>query len=119
MIGLIGSIGGGKSTVARRLAELGALVRAGPGRSLLCADLNATPWSPHFGDLLRDAGLRDARRGFGHQPTWPAPLGAAARIPIDHCLVSAGIAVRDLRVTAPIGSDHLPVVVDLELTGGE
>ncbi len=79
-------------------------------------DLNVTPWSPWFRLLLREGGLRNGRKGHGLRPTWPAfclPL----RIPIDHCLVSDTVIVRRFRTGPPVGSDHLPVIVDLSLSG--
>ena len=45
----------------------------------------------------------------------PFPVGSGPRTPIDHCLVSGDIAVVDRRVGADIGSDHLPILVDLQL----
>jgi endonuclease/exonuclease/phosphatase family metal-dependent hydrolase len=35
------------------------------------------------------------------------------RIPIDHMLVSCSIGVASRRIERDVGSDHLPVVVDL------
>ncbi len=81
---------------------------------MLLGDLNITSWSPFFRDFVREAGLRDSRMGFGVQPSWPAffrPLS----IPIDHALVTRGIIVHDRRLGPPVGSDHLPVIVDFSL----
>ena len=80
-------------------------------------DLNTTSWSPFFSDLIEESGLRDSRKGFGIQTTWPDGL-FLLRIPIDHCLVSKDISVLDRRVGPSIGSDHFPVTVDLVLTSG-
>lgn len=96
------------------LNDLSRLVRKQSGAVLVLGDLNCTPWSPLFRDLLRKAGLRDSRRGFGVQATWPTWL-PPMQIPIDHCLVSSEIAVDGRRVGPDLGSDHLPVVVDLSL----
>jgi endonuclease/exonuclease/phosphatase (EEP) superfamily protein YafD len=38
-----------------------------------------------------------------------------AGIQIDHALVSPGVQVRNFRRGPRVGSDHLPVVVDLAL----
>lgn len=80
---------------------------------VVMGDLNLTSWSPEFGRLLASAQMRDSRDGFGLQPTWPAPL-PFARIPIDHALVSPEVVVVGRRVGPDVGSDHLPVVVDIK-----
>ena len=97
----------------RELAQLAILARAAPEPLVLCADLNVTPWTPYFGDLVRDSGLLDTRRGHGIQPTWPTSLPVLGRIPIDHCLVSPQLGVRDFRPGPGIGSDHLPLLLTL------
>jgi endonuclease/exonuclease/phosphatase (EEP) superfamily protein YafD len=85
-----------------------------PAPTLLLGDLNTTPWSPAFARLLARSGLCDTRAGFGLQATFPASP-AVARIPIDHVLASCTVGVRDRRIGADVGSDHLPVVIDLVL----
>lgn len=81
---------------------------------VVLGDLNITPWSPHFKQMLRKAGLRDSREGHGLHPTWPSwnPL---LGIPIDHCLVSPEVTVHHRRVGPHIGSDHYPVIVELSV----
>lgn len=95
-----------------RAAEL---MNSEAGPRALVGDLNATPWSPYFQDLLLRSGLRDAREGAGLLPTWPAYLPAFLRIPIDHCLVSPDVRVYAVRTGPRTGSDHLPLVVELGL----
>jgi endonuclease/exonuclease/phosphatase (EEP) superfamily protein YafD len=75
---------------------------------VLCGDLNTTPWSPAFKELLARGGLRDARVGFGLQSTWPAIPWPIA-IPIDHILVSPQLTVTKFSAGPLIGSDHRPV----------
>ena len=89
------------------------LLNSETGPRALVGDLNATPWSPYFRELLRGTRMRDVRRGAGLLPTWPAYLPSFLRIPIDHCLVSEEVRVRDVRTGPPTGSDHLPLVVEL------
>jgi endonuclease/exonuclease/phosphatase (EEP) superfamily protein YafD len=100
----------------RQLARVAEIRRAHPGPFVLLGDLNATPWSHPFRALLEATDLRDTRRGFGLQATWPAglPLG---RIPLDHCLASPEWVVVRRDVGPPVGSDHLPVFVELALAG--
>jgi endonuclease/exonuclease/phosphatase (EEP) superfamily protein YafD len=101
----------------RQLVAVGDLAASIRGPRIIIGDLNATPWSRPFTNLLAHSGLRDSRAGFGvgasfpAAPAWLAPL----RIPIDHALVSADIAVVDHRVERDVGSDHLPVVLDVAL----
>lgn len=78
---------------------------------LLLGDLNATPRSFHFRQLLRDVGLINGSRGHGLNPTWPAGQFHML-IPIDHCLHSPGIRVTDLDTGSSTGSDHYPLIVD-------
>jgi endonuclease/exonuclease/phosphatase (EEP) superfamily protein YafD len=79
---------------------------------LVLGDLNASCWSAPFQQLLETAGLKNSARGFGIQPTWPTwmPL---LMIPIDHCLHSPDLHVLDRRVGPNVGSDHLPLFVEL------
>lgn len=97
-----------------QLADLAQVVQRQQGEVVLLGDLNTTSWSPYFVDLLRETHLRDSRRGFGVQGTWPVGSPWLV-IPIDHCLVSPGIEVVNRRVGPDIGSDHYPVVVDFHL----
>ncbi len=98
----------------RQLADLAVLAQRQRGPVVLLADLNTSPWSPYFLDLLSASGLRDSRQGFGLQASWPT-FFAPARIPIDHCLVSPEIAVHDRTIGPKVGSDHFPVVVDFSI----
>ena len=82
------------------------------GPVVLLGDLNTTPWSPYFRDLLARTGLSDGRRGFGIKATWPSFLGPFG-IPIDHCLVSDDVIVKDFHLGPSAGSDHRAIVVDL------
>ncbi len=84
---------------------------------LVLGDLNITDWSPYFQVLLRQAKLRDSRWGRGLQTSWPAFLPAPLRIAIDHALVSPGVLVRQRRLGPRVGSDHLPVLLELVLPG--
>ncbi len=100
-----------------QLTAVGDLVAGLPGPAILIGDLNTTMWSPWYGRLEAAAGLRNARSRMGLLPSWPSALPAMLRIPIDQCLVSEGVTVRDVRLGPAIGSDHLPLVVDVVLPG--
>jgi endonuclease/exonuclease/phosphatase (EEP) superfamily protein YafD len=89
---------------------------------VMAGDLNITMWSPYYRKFISDAGLRNAREGFGILPTWPtdkaqsrlvARISKLVAIPIDHCLVSPAIAVQNIRTGPNVDSDHLPLITDL------
>ena len=99
----------------RQLTQLAEYASRGDGMAVLAGDLNITPFSPYFDDLLADSGLQDPRRGRGVLTTWPSQSWLL-RIPIDHCLVSEEIAAT-LRTGPDVGSDHLPLIAELRLRG--
>lgn len=101
-----------EASQARHLGELAHHVRTLRGPIVLAGDLNATPWSRLFRKLVGTTGLCDSRAGFGYQGSYPAD-SAITRIPIDHVLRSCDIGVRARRIGPDVGSDHLPVIVDL------
>lgn len=80
---------------------------------MVLGDLNTTPWSARYRELLDDAGLEDTREGYGLQTSWPSFLPAVLRIPIDHVLVTPDLAAAEREVGPEVGSDHLPVWVEL------
>ena len=93
------------------LVALGRLIGRESGSRIVVGDLNRTDGSPHFSTFLRSTGLRDSRHGFGVQATFPSEL--PVRIAIDHAFLSDDIAVVDRRVGPNIGSDHLPLILDV------
>ncbi len=97
-----------------QLASIAELINSIGGPRVLIGDLNTTMWSHHYGQLLDETGLVNARHGFGVLPSWPTQL-PFAMIPIDHCLLSEEFAVLDIRTGPDIGSDHRPLIVDLSL----
>lgn len=97
-----------------QLADI-AQQRASFGPKLIITgDLNISQWSPYFSQFIHDTGLQDSQLGFGVQPSWPADM-PLFRVPIDHVLISPGIEVIHRRLGPDIGSDHLPVIVDLQI----
>ena len=81
---------------------------------VVMGDMNITPFSPHFQQMLADGGLRSAADGFGWQTTWPSFFPPAG-IQIDHALVNSRVSVEHFTRGATTGSDHLPIVADLVL----
>jgi len=97
-----------------QLREIAALARQSDEPIIVLGDLNATPWSPCFSELLREGGLLNTSQGRGLYASWPAGL-PLMRIPIDHCLISPNLKVLDKQMGPQIGSDHLPLMVELEV----
>lgn len=93
--------------ISKKIIELGPPV-------ILIGDLNVSLWSTYYQQLAKESRLVNARKGFGILPSWPTLL-PFFQIPIDHCLVSPDIYVDDIRTLPHIGSDHLPLMVDLKL----
>lgn len=107
----------GPRTSARRDAELAGLAVLAQSEArplVVLGDFNITPWSPHFRSFLDASGLSDCAIGHGLDPTWPSqilPLG----IRIDHCFASPHWHALDARVGPTVGSDHRPMLVELQL----
>ncbi len=97
-----------------QLARIAEHLRGAREPKLILGDLNVTPGSPYFSDFVSDTGLVDTSRGRGRFGTWPAGL-PVGRIALDHCLVSPSLRVVDKRIGPQVGSDHLPIFVELEL----
>ena len=98
------------------LAAAADCLRDLPGPKICVGDLNITPWSPYYRSFVERTKLVNARNGFGLLPSWPTFLFfKCLMLPLDHCLVSDDIRVADARTGEPIGSDHLPLIVEIEL----
>ena len=96
----------------RQLAQLAEYVRGLDAAHIVVGDLNVAPFSPHFTDFAQTTALSDALYGRGPSYTWPSffPL---LGIPIDYVLMSDGFdSIRHMRA-GDIGSDHFPVIVDI------
>lgn len=107
----------GESNAAARNRQLELLAEHRAqitGPLVVTGDFNITPYSPYFRDWLAATGLKDARRGFGLDPSWPTFLPLLA-IPIDHVAVSADFVVTDHRKLPAFGSDHFPIIAELVL----
>lgn len=97
-----------------QLDSLARLARQHRGAFAIIGDLNVTPYSVRFQHLLRDGGLRNCAEGLGLQGTWPS-LFPPLHIQIDHCLTNAEVQASDFRVGGFLGSDHLPISVELRV----
>mgnify|MGYP002777837524 CR=1 FL=1 len=109
---------------ARRDAALAAAARwtadqRAAGRvPVVLGDLNATPFSAPLRRLLADAGLVDSQRGFGLQASWPVGR-PAPQLAIDHCLHDPALTTVARALGPDLGSDHLPLRVDLAWSMGQ
>ncbi len=86
------------------------------GRTIVAGDFNATPWSYPFRNLVEATGFKDSLRGHGLGGSFPTYRHPLLRIPIDHLLYGPGLAVTRRQLGPHLGSDHLPLTVDLVLT---
>jgi endonuclease/exonuclease/phosphatase family metal-dependent hydrolase len=120
--------GGNPERRAAQVATVADLHTEGMETGVIVGDFNAEPEAPEF-DALRQrftdawqlARARDNQAGWrfwrgDEGDTFPA---RAPRKRIDHVWVSEGVAVAGARVGDGEGaSDHLPLVVDLEVRSG-
>ena len=88
--------------------------------AIVIGDLNVSLWSPFYHTMVERSGLHNARLGRGILPTHSivAPQIAALSAPIDHCLITPDIQVKDFRLGKAIGSDHLPIIAELLIPNG-
>ena len=94
------------------------LVRLG-GPMILAGDFNAAPWSQTLKGVSESSGTHLVE---GLRPSWliNGTLAHAARwigLPIDHVLVSARISADMIDTLAPVGSDHLPMLMRFSING--
>ena len=90
-------------------------IRENPNlNKILVGDFNTTPYSSAFPKLLEQARLIAPRYTL-FDNTWPKPLPAVARITIDHCLVSPAMEILSRKIGPDLGSDHLPVITEINL----
>jgi endonuclease/exonuclease/phosphatase (EEP) superfamily protein YafD len=84
---------------------------------IVVGDLNATMWSPFYQEMIKISGLKNARQGFGVLPTQSSfsPNISWLSIPLDHCLVSDKIKVKNIKIVSNMGSDHLPLIIKLSI----
>jgi endonuclease/exonuclease/phosphatase (EEP) superfamily protein YafD len=88
-------------------------------RVVLLGDLNVTPYSPVFHRMLAKSGLQDSTVMWSERPRGPLATwwvrNTGIGLPIDHALVGPGMRVAERRLGTPVGSDHLPLIIDLRV----
>lgn len=82
---------------------------------IVTGDFNASLWSYHLNALMHSAELRSAQRGNGVAGSWRLPL-IPLHISLDHLLISDAWHVHRFELGQSGGSDHRPIVVDLQLS---
>jgi endonuclease/exonuclease/phosphatase (EEP) superfamily protein YafD len=97
-----------------QLQEIGETLATLENPVIVVGDLNAPMWSHYYQKTFSDSGLRNTRQGFGIMPTYE-PNNFFKAIPVDHCLVSEDIQVVNMRLGPSLGSDHVPIIVDLSI----
>lgn len=98
------------------LAAAAACLQDLPEPKICIGDLNISLWSPIYQSFRKQTKLRNVREGIGLLPSWPTFMGFGwLMIPIDHCLVSHDIRVMRAQTGERIGSDHLPLIIELEI----
>jgi endonuclease/exonuclease/phosphatase (EEP) superfamily protein YafD len=80
---------------------------------ILIGDLNTTPWSFFYRQYLEKLRLKDAK-AHHYMPTWPTYIPFFF-LPIDHVLVSPSVQTVSQYTGTFNGSDHFPVVVELQI----
>lgn len=80
---------------------------------ILEGDLNTTPWSPFYHQLLAETDLQSCATGRGLTPTWYRIPSFPFGIVIDHILFSDELQCVDRQVLPDMGSDHRAVVATL------
>jgi endonuclease/exonuclease/phosphatase (EEP) superfamily protein YafD len=84
---------------------------------VVVGDLNASMWSGAYKKMTRSSKLANARAGYGLVPTqhghgWMSQFWWR---PIDHCLHSEELVTRRFWTGPNLGSDHLPILAELEI----
>jgi endonuclease/exonuclease/phosphatase (EEP) superfamily protein YafD len=110
--------GARQATRNEELEELAERVKEAKGLVAVVGSIAASTWSPAMKKFLADTGMVDARKGYGVQPTWPSYL-PLLQIPLDHCLLSEGIAAKSVRRGPACGSDHFPLYVEAVVSSSE
>ncbi len=95
----------------RGIDRAGVGMRAGPPM-IVAGDFNATVFSKGLQRFAVNSGLRHMGPMI---PSWPVRPFWAPQIAIDHVYASPGVQVSAVAALPNAGSDHLPILADLDL----
>jgi len=104
----------GRDTAERdaELVLVGREVRQRRMPTIVAGDLNDVAWSDTTALFQEVSGLLDPRVGRQLMPTFPADV-PLLRWPLDYVFVSPGFTLLRMERFDDIGSDHLPILVEL------
>jgi len=100
----------------QQLIELASLAASEPDIHILLGDMNVTPWSSVFREVLRVSKFRDAREGLGYRATWPSVLGPLG-LPIDQLLLGKDVSLVNMHPVHIPGSDHRGLFARIAVEG--
>ena len=101
-------------------SELGVLRDAGQEHVIVAGDWNTSPWSGRFQRLLNTHDLVTAYPGGWPQTTrffYDFRLRALLGATVDHFAVTRNIAVHGVSLGPNVGSDHLPLIIEIDISG--
>ena len=85
--------------------------------TIVAGDLNDVAWSPTSELFVRLSGLLDPRTGRGFYNSYNAK-SRLFRYPLDHVFHSKHFKLVRLERCPPIGSDHFPILIELQYVPG-
>jgi len=94
-----------------QLKATAQVVKGLNGRKIVVGNFNTTPYSPAFGDFLKEGDLQDSR--IGVQPNWnlgPVDFAGVLHLPVDHMLITKNVEVLSRYVCQPMGLTHRPIL---------
>lgn len=96
------------------LVRAAALTNHNLHPTVVTGDLNDVCWSPITKSFKAISGLKDPRVGRGFFNTYNANI-PFFRYPVDHFFVSPHFKLREIKKLEYIGSDHFPVLLEVNL----
>ncbi len=83
------------------------------GDKVLIGDFNTTPWSHYLGEMAQKTNLEPVNV---FEDTWNSFFPIGMRIRLDHAFISKNFQ-GELKVLNEVGSDHLPMLLNLKYKG--
>lgn len=95
-----------------RLPQMEAALRKAKAPIVLAGDFNSAPWTVSQSRIVAANDLTIASGGQRTWPSWaPIPL-----LPLDQAYASPCVRAVQVKRGPPLGSDHLPLIMDFERT---